>query len=265
MGTDDVLSALWQDYVRMTPQASRIHALFAARGEVIANDHIAFRTYAQPGIDLEAMAAPFVALGWAPRERYGFSDKHLRARYFQHPRPELPKIFVSELVVEELPARAREVIAALVAQLPAGFGAQPGFPWAGRPWDLAYGAYRELLEASEYAAWVAAFGFRPNHFTVDVNGLRTFAGLEEVGAFVREQGFALNEVGSVIKGSKRECLEQSSTLADAVEVPFSDRSERIPSCYYEFAKRHPLPSGELFQGFVPTSADKIFHSTDARR
>ena len=25
------------------------------------------------------------------------------------------------------------------------------------------------------------------------------------------------------------------------------------------------PSGELFQGFVPTSADKIFHSTDAKR
>ena len=37
---------------------------------------------------------------------------------------------------------------------------------------------------------------------------------------------------------------------------------RVPSCYYEFARRYPLPSGELFQGFVPASADKIFESTD---
>jgi hypothetical protein len=50
-----------------------------------------------------------------------------------------------------------------------------------------------------------------------------------------------------------------------VDVPFADGTHRVPSCYYEFARRHPLPSGELFQGFVPASADKIFHSTDARR
>ena len=37
------------------------------------------------------------------------------------------------------------------------------------------------------------------------------------------------------------------------------------SRYYELAKRYPLPSGELFQGFVPASADKIFESTDAKR
>ena len=40
---------------------------------------------------------------------------------------------------------------------------------------------------------------------------------------------------------------------------------RIPSCYYEFARRYPLPSGEVFQGFVPESADTIFESTDVTR
>jgi hypothetical protein len=35
--------------------------------------------------------------------------------------------------------------------------------------------------------------------------------------------------------------------------------------WYEFARRDVLPTGELFQGFVPASADKIFESTDVRR
>lgn len=33
----------------------------------------------------------------------------------------------------------------------------------------------------------------------------------------------------------------------------------------ELASRYPTASGELFQGFIATSADKIFDSTDARR
>ena len=54
----------------------------------------------------------------------------------------------------------------------------------------------------------------------------------------------------MVKGTPADRLEQSSTLADAIEVEFSDRTAKIPSCYYEFARRYPLPSGELFQGFV---------------
>ena len=41
----DYLAALWRDYTAITPQAARIHALFAARGETIVNDHVALRTY----------------------------------------------------------------------------------------------------------------------------------------------------------------------------------------------------------------------------
>jgi hypothetical protein len=265
MTPDDVLATLWDDYVGMTPQASRIHALFAARGETIRNDHVAFRTYALEDIGLDAVARPFRALGWEPRDAYSFPDKHLRARYFQHPRPELPKIFVSELVVEELPAAAQGLVRALHDALPSGFGAREDLPWAGRPWTLSHRVYRELLEHSEYAAWVAAFGFRVNHFTVDAGSLTTFDDLEAVNAFLEGHGFVLNEVGGRVKGSPADHLEQSSTRADAVDVPFADGTHRVPSCYYEFARRHPLPSGELFQGFVPASADKIFHSTDARR
>ena len=259
------LDALWRDYVAITPQAHAIHALFAGRGEAIVNDHVALRTYARPGIDLAAMARPFERRGFVARDDYRFPDKHLRARYYQHPDRDAPKVFISELIVEELSPAARAVIDRLCASLPAGFGERDDLPYAGRPWSIDHATYAALLAESEYAAWVAAFGFRVNHFTVDVNRLRTLGSLEEVNALVAGAGFELNPEGGVIKGSPAQHLEQSSTRASAVELDFADGVHRVPSCYYEFARRYPLPSGELFQGFVPSSADKLFHSTDVRR
>jgi len=265
MTIDQLLDALWRDYVAITPRAQRIHALLAGRGETIRNDHVALRSYALPGIDQWALARPFERLGWQVKDAYQFPDKHLEAHYWQHPDPTLPKVFISELLVGELPAAAQELVRGLYAQVPAGFGDRPDLPWAGRPWSLDRATYQTLLDVSEYAAWVAAFGFRVNHFTVDVGALRTFAGLAELNHFLVESGFVLNDVGGAIKGNPGQYLEQSSTRADEIEIGFADGNARVPSCYYEFAKRYVLPSGEVFQGFVPTSADKLFHSTDVRR
>ena len=75
----------------------------------------------------------------------------------------------------------------------------------------------------------------------------------------------MNAVGVEIKGTQDVYLEQSSTLAYPVKVSFADRDETIPGCYYEFARRYPMPDGKLFQGFLPDSADKIFESTDYRK
>ncbi len=258
-----LLDTLWRDYVALAPQAERIHALFAARGETVRNDHVALRTLAEVG--LTALARPFEALGWRPRDRYRFDDKHLRARYWQHADPALPKVFISELCSDELSPGAQAIVGKLVAQLPAGFASRDDLAWAGRPWQVTRGEYETLLGESEYAAWIAAFGFHVNHFTVDARSLASFADLAAVNAFLVEHGFTLNEAGGAIKGTPRELLEQSSTRADVVEVAFADGSARIPSVYYEFARRYELPSGELFQGFVPTSADKIFESTDVKR
>lgn len=266
LNSGDLLAALWRDYVASTPQAEAIHHLLSERGEIIVNDHVALRTYGSPGIGLDALARPFEAAGWVRADdHYRFDDKHLVARYWKHPDPALPKVFISELVLAELSPAAQQVIAGLVSQLPPGFGERPDLPWAGRPWQVTHAQYSALLAESEYAAWVAAFGFRVNHFTVDVNALTTFRDLVGLNAFLVEHGFTLNESGGAIKGTRADCLEQSSTRADSVEVAFSDKRVRIPSCYYEFAKRYALPSGALFQGFVPASADKIFESTDVKR
>jgi len=262
MTVAELFAALWADYVRMTPQAERIHRLLAARGDKVENDHVALRTYGVPGIDITALAKPFEAVGYQPRDTYRFSDKKLNARYWQHPDAALPKIFISELCVGEMSAATQARIAKLVAQLPPGFGARADLPWAGRPWQCTAADYEALLAESEYAAWMAAFGFRVNHFTVSVNALKSFASLADLNAFLVAEGFVLNTAGGAIKGTPADRLEQSSTRADTIAVDLGGETVQLPSCYYEFAKRYPLPSGELFQGFVPASADKIFESTD---
>ncbi|HTR51654.1 MAG TPA: DUF1338 domain-containing protein [Kofleriaceae bacterium] len=262
MTTPELLAALWADYTAITPQAARIHALLAARGERVQNDHVALRTFGAGDIGIDAMARTFEAHGWALRDRYRFDDKKLIARYWQHPDPSLPKVFISELCVAELSGGAQQIIAGLLAQIPAGFAA---LPWAGRPWQIRIAEYEALLAESEYAAWVGAFGLRVNHFTVAANALATFPDLAALDAFLVEHGFRLNEAGGAIKGSRAEHLEQSSTRAEPIAVDFADGTRAIPSCYYEFAKRYPLPSGELFHGFVPASADKIFESTDVNK
>ena len=87
MTTSELLDALWRDYVASTPQAERIHHLLAARGEIIRNDHVALRTFDAPGIGIEALARAFEALGWQPRDRYRFDDKHLRRALLAARRP----------------------------------------------------------------------------------------------------------------------------------------------------------------------------------
>ena len=72
----------------------------------------------------------------------------------------------------------------------------------------------------------------------------------------------MNASGGEIKGTAEEYLRQSSILADKFEVQFEEGVKEITSCYYEFAYRYELPNGELFKGFIASSADKIFESTD---
>mgnify|MGYP001193757753 CR=1 FL=1 len=131
-------------------------------------------------------------------------------------------------------------------------------------WKVSHEDYQALLEESEYAAWMSAFGYCANHFTVSVNQLPGYESLEQVNQKLKDNGFTLNTSGGEIKGSPEVYLEQSSTMADRHDVEFSDKTVSIPSCFYEFAKRYEIEPGKLYTGFVAASADKIFESTNAK-
>jgi len=276
------IEALWQHYVAITPDALRIHDLLRARGETFSNDHIALRTFSDvvdaPGasagsngaviratIGVDRLAKPFIARGYVESGSYRFAEKRLRARSFRHPSGALPRVFISELELDACSDRLREIVGRLVTTIPPM--TTESLLTAAPTWDpISYETYRVLLAESDYAAWVAVFGIRVNHFTVHFNDLRSFDELAELNAFLEQNGFRLNGESTKIQGGPDQLLEQSSTIAAPIPWCFAGGDQHdVPGGYYEFARRYLDPTtGTVFEGFVAASANKIFESTDVR-
>ena len=266
MKADTIFERLWEAYTADNPGAGQIFRLFEGQGERVVNDHVAFRTFNDPRVNIDVIAKPFIAVGYRPAGEYHFEQKKLRARHYELPgSPESPRVFISELLLEEFSEELQAAIRDQLDAVPAEVLASTDLILKGTIFkSISYAVYNRLREESEYAAWMYAFGYRANHFTVSINHLKHFKGIEEVNSFLKENGFKLNASGGEIKGSSGQMLEQSSTLADQVEVRFSDGIHVIPGCYYEFARRYRDAAGNLFSGFIAGSADKIFESTDYR-
>jgi len=266
MDADSIFQRLWAQYAAENPVAGAIHDLFVKTGEQVVNDHVAFRTFDDPRVQIDVIAKPFIRAGYQPAGEYYFKVKKLRARHYECPdNPDLPRVFISELILDQFSDELQNIIRNALDSLPGGLLDSPDLIFRGPVFNnITHATYSWLREESEYAAWLYAFGYRANHFTVSINHLKNFEGISEVNAFLKKHGFQLNDSGGEIKGTPEQMLEQSSTLADQVEVGFSDGKRIIPGCYYEFAKRYPDASGKLFSGFIAGSADKIFESTNYR-
>lgn len=255
---------LWQQYTDINPQAHAIHALLQTRGETVVNDHVALRTFNTEKLGITRLSKIFENMGYENRGSYDFTAKQLNAYHFEHKQnPSHPKIFISELITESFSEELQATVKRIDDQVDADEVFDEDFLYTGRPWNLTFDEYIRLLQESEYAAWTAAFGYRANHFTVSINHLTTFFDIQSLNQFILDNGFAMNESGGLIKGTPEQLLEQSSTMAPMVNLEFNDINHLIPSCFYEFAKRYPMDSGKLYQGFIAASADKIFESTNS--
>lgn len=248
---------LWRDYISITPDAKPIHDLIGQHG-IVTNDHIAFRTFNKSPIALADFTTFLKNFGYKVAGNYTFVDKHLLSHHYEHESdPTQPKIFVSELVLEDCSEKLQKFCLSLLKH--AQKIELPFCPWP----KISYKDYQWLMAESEFAAWVSAFGLRANHFTVLVNAL--YAGsiknIEQLNHLLTSQGFILNDKGGEVKGTVEEGLKQSSTMAKEITWEFADGTHPILSCYYEFAERFPGKQGSLYQGFITQSADKIFEST----
>lgn len=262
---EDFFANLWQQYTAINPQAEAIHALLEARGEHVVNDHVALRTFNTEKLGIDNLAKIFEDMGYENRGSYDFSAKKLNAYHYEHKEnPNHPKIFISELITEAFSDELQAIVKRIDSEVGDEEMFEEDFLYTGRPWNLSFTEYITLLQESEYAAWTAAFGYRANHFTVSINHLNTFFDIQSLNQFILDNGFALNESGGLIKGTPEQLLEQSSTMAPMVNLEFSDVNHLIPSCFYEFAKRYPTEEGQLYQGFIAASADKIFESTNTK-
>jgi hypothetical protein len=229
-----LLDELWAGYAAQVPYARTFVEL--SKGS-FRNDHVAFRS-----LDLAPVARLFEGLGWQRKGVYDFPDAHLNAIHLS--KPGEPRVFVSELRVQDLSPRARE----LLARLPEAEPARADPSWFVAPEPRFHAS--ELLELereSQYAAWLCLFGREVNHFTAAVDDV------EAVAARLREAGVPMKRE---IEGERGAPLRQTATLAAPRRVRTLDGERDWPYAYLELAERQPG-----FDGFVTAQARQLFEMT----
>lgn len=246
-----LLDILWEQYAAEVPYARLFVDLSTDRR--FRNDHVAFRSLARPGAGIELFVRAFAPLGWRPAGTYEFPDVHLRAIHLSHP-DGLPRIFVSELLAERLPQAARRILDAMPDDpappaVDAGEGALA--EWFAAP---ARRPSREELAivdaASQYGAWLLAFGRKVNHFTASVDDV------EEWQAKLTAAGVPMK---AGIEGEPGSALRQTATGAARVPVTLRDGGTiDWPYAYFEIAQRR---AG--FDGFLGPQARQLFDMTKA--
>ena len=265
MQIENLFSTLWCQYIKLAPQALDIKELFLqTQSKAIINDHIALRTLSCQRCNIDVLAKIFIDLGYKKKDYYDFKSKKLNAHHFIHKNLKHPKVFISELRVDEFDEITQDLLNSCASKIPDDILNTSALLSSSIHWDISYKTYKILYEKSEYAAWFYVFGYCANHFTVYINDLEEFDTLESVNTFLKNNDYKLNDTGGEIKGNKEVFLEQSSTLAQIIPIKFTDGIYSVPSCFYEFAKRYINKENDLYQGFVMSSADKIFESTNLR-
>jgi hypothetical protein len=289
-----VLDGLMTRYKAHVPDVARIvdamiREGLIARASDIENDHIAFRTMGVPHLGIASLEKVFLHVGYERRDRYDFPAKKVTAYWYSPPDPGFPRIFISELRVNELSDEARSIVASYTDSVTAD-------PVDGVDLDSAadvvaflhsplwrtptWADYQRLRQESEFAAWVIFNRYYLNHFTVSIHNLPEGTNtVEAFNRFLETHGFTLNDSGGKVKVSADGKLLQSSTVAAPVEASFDDGRggtdvHPIPGSYVEFAERRVLdafahlPAPQIRrehrrEGFEAASADRIFESTDA--
>lgn len=285
---DDILDGLMQRYKERVPDVSAIIHAMVKEGIIkdasnIENDHIAFRTMGVKNLGIQSLEKIFLHYGYQRKDYLSFKEKKLNAYWYAPPENHYPRVFISELRVNELSEDVQGIIGTYtnevktdpVAQLDLDDAhAVDRYLHSGLWRTPTLEDYETLLAESEYAAWVIFNHYYLNHFTVSVHNLPDgYNTLEQFDVFLKNNGFKLNNAGGEIKKSPDGKLLQSSTVAEMIEATFADRKKKmIAGSYVEFAERKVLdqfahlPKEQIRRehrrdGFETGNADKIFEST----
>ncbi|MDZ4874070.1 MAG: hypothetical protein CLLPBCKN_003466 [Chroococcidiopsis cubana SAG 39.79] len=286
---------LWQQYRARVSYAQVYEQMILQAGGTVANDHIAFRSLrlnidtpeGKQNLGIEYLASVAEALGYTAAGEYIFPAQKLYARHYQHPEQEqydLPKLFISELIVEELP----EAIASLIYQTVSDASLGWAMPSNAtnptdidlivdrlqgvftRPWSPPkQSVVEEVNRVTQYGAWVLLHGYAVNHFTGYVNRQHTLQypdiettanGLATLGVPMKAQIEGSLEVG--LRQTATHAVKEMVTVIDDVtgelmQIPWT-------YAYYEIAERYPVEAvGKkvLFDAFLGQNAQHLFEMT----
>src|SRR5690606_20369150 len=109
-----LFNRLWRNYLKRVSYAKIYSDNIVQKEGRVVIDHVAFRTFnthtgEQPE-GIRAFRHFLLCLGYEIAAKYNFEKKKLNAVYFEHEDETLPKIFVSQLEVEQLPDWAQIII-----------------------------------------------------------------------------------------------------------------------------------------------------------
>ena len=282
-----VLESLFETYSKRVPDVTKITEAMVSNNIVsnqseIINDHIAFRTMGVKHLGIKSFEKIFLKHGYKKRDFYSFKEKKLNAYWYSHSKKNMPRIFISELKVDELSKDAQKIIKQYTNQVKNDpvdnidlNNSDEIINFLTNPlWTLpSLFHYNELLKETEYGSWVIYNRYYLNHYTISVHELKEkYNTLEDFNKFLNSIGVKLNDSGGVIKESKDGFLLQSSSVANKVNAHFKEGMSLISGSYVEFAERKILPefmnldlnkinSTHRRDGFETSNADKICEST----
>lgn len=278
----------------------------------LREDHIAFRTFNCPTGDIPSGIASieriFGAFGWkrgvdenGKEYRYDFPNMNVRAIHLEFPvdRPDLPKMFVSELMVDELPPEDAAAVKADLADtkdpltvddkawleklkagetMPAKVAeglAERCFQALSRPWLPPHRhTIMEVNKRSQYAPWTLLNGGM-NHIAYLTSDLHATAEAHKA---------AGRELLPTIMGSKEKGLLQTSVRSPMFEFAVTEDEEgnqietgvfdyevreadgtrgkiRWTGPFAEIIERPLAPDGKRYEAFLPENAAHIFAAT----
>lgn len=281
---------LWQEYSTRVSYARTHTEMITAAGGTVINDHIAFRSLRlttntpQGEINLGiAYLEPIIQfLGYEAVGEYFFTKTHLFARHYRHPQQtefDLPKLFISELIVDELPPDVIQLIEQTVAN--ANFINSP-VPRSDisasdtkkiftRPWEPPlHSVIQEVNKVTQYGAWVLLHGYAVNHFTGYVNrqDTPTYPDIDTTALGLANLGVPMKaEIeGDIVCGLRQTATHAVTEMVTVID-DISGRKIQIPwtYAYYEIAQRYLIEIApgqqKLFDAFLGNNAQHLFEMT----
>lgn len=295
---NQVLDKLWTAYKQRVSYAATYNKLVLEHGGQMTNDHMAFRTLNTPQgqpSGINAISRIIIPLGYYKAGEYVFKEKMLYAEHFLHVDPKQPKIFISQLQVDQLPDNCQQLMKEAVS------GSQDPLSdhtlqqlkileatetlkdneaeivindicnALSRPWEPPLRSTVETINTvSQYGAWTLLHGNSVNHFTAYINEQQVPEWKDDLEVTMQ----ALKEAGvpikSAIEGGRGTKLRQSSTEAVHELCPVREADNSLGEidwtyAYYELLERHEVEDEQgkkqLFTGFLGDQATNLFDMT----
>lgn len=291
----ELTGMLWDDFLSRVSYARLYTDMVTRRGGCVVIDHIGFRTLnthtgEQPG-GIWGIRHIFECLGYTPSGKYSIAAKNIKAVHFESVVGRMPKIFVSQLEVSQLPAWVQLLFPEMIANTPyllsdtgiellnkvktdgsitqeaADILIAELVKYFRRPWSPPYKeSVLKINDVSHYAAWVLLHGNSPSHFASLMN-VQNVSEWQDIKTTSQAMQYAGIPMKHNIEGNSETLLQQSATLAVKEEVTVKDDGmyHEIPwtYAYLELIQRnHDRSNGEvLFQNFLEDHERHLYKMT----